>query len=534
MAKETQSKTPKFDALLDGHFEKLVPHTRICKWKEEHQHCEKEFEITDEDIKFLKMLRAPAPNYCPTCRRIRRFVYMGLSQLFKIKCQAPGHKESIISILSSDCPFPVYDYKYFISDKFNPFLLGRKYEEGSPLEFLFEMRKEFPMPSFLNRDPSSVNSEYSNGGRNLKNGYYVFACYNSENIWYSSMASQSKNVMDSRYANKCENSYSVVHSDNIYNSSFLYFSKDCTDSMFLFDCRNCQDCFGCVNLRNKKYCVWNKQLSKEDYDEFIKSISPLRRDDLKNYKDKWWELVKTLPLNASRNIAVENVSGVMLLNTRNSFDVTASENSEHIRHADGGLSHEDSMDFIYSGGDSSLVYETINIGSQSSNVKFSVSSKFCTNSEFIFNSKNLDNCFMCFVLQNKSYCVLNKQYSKEEYWPSVDKIKCEMWERGEYGDGFPMKFSAQAYNMSIASVSFPLSDEEIVKLGGYLAKEPESNAGEIKTLSGKDIPETIDEATDDVVNHGIACDVTGKPFRITPSELQFYRRMKIPIPSVHP
>ena len=530
-----KTNTKKFDALLDAHLEKLVPHKRICKWKGEHRHCEGEFEITEEDIKFLKMLRAPALNYCPTCRRIRRFVYMGLSQLFKIKCDALNHGELMISILSEDCPFPVYDYKYFISDDFDPFIFGRTYKDGNdPMEILWEMRKEFPMPSFLNRDPSSVNSEYSNGGRNTRNGYYIFGCYNSEDIWYSVMAGKSKDVMDSRYATKCEHCYSIFHSENIYKSSFIYFSKDCTDSMFLFDCRNCDSCFGCVNLRNKRYCVWNKQLSKSEYETFMKSVFPLRRESVEIYIKKLWELVGQFPTNASRNTSVKNVVGVMLSNIQNSYDITESKDSEHIRHADGGLGAEDSMDFTYSGS-TNLVYGTINVGSQSNNIKFSISSKYCTNCEFVFNSKNLDNCFMCFGLQNKSYCVLNKQYSKEKYWPLVDKIKCEMWKRGEYGDGFPMKFSAQAYNMSIASVSFPLSDVEIVKLGGYLAKEPESNAGEeVKTLSGDKIPQTIDEASDDVVNCAIICEKTGRPFRIIASELEFYRKMKLPIPSVHP
>src|SRR3989344_251423 len=534
MTKETQSKTPKFDALLDAHLEKLVPHTRICKWKGMHSHCEREFEITDEDIKFLKMLRAPAPNYCPTCRRIRRIAFMGLSQLFKIPCQAPGHNESMISILSEDCPFPVYDYKYFISDEFDPFIFGRKYNtETSPMEQLFEMRKTFPMPSFLNRDPSSVNSEYSNGGRDTKNGYYIFGCFRSEDLWYSVMSNRSKDIMDCRLIVRCDHVYDSLQSENMYNSSFSYYSNDCSDSMFLFDCSNCDSCFGCVNLRNAKHRVWNRQLSKEEYESFIKTLYPLKRNKIKEYRKQFWELVKSLPLNASRNVSVENVSGVTLFNAKNAYDVTESEKAEHVRHADGVMGHNDSMDVLFSGA-SSLLYGTTNIGSQSSNVKFSVSSKYCTNSEFVFNSKNLDNCFMCFGLQSKSYCVLNMQYSPEEYFSLVDKIKCDMWKRGEYGDAFPMKFSPQAYNFSMGSISFSLTSEEIIKLGGYLAKEPDSNAGDIKTLSGGEIPQTIDEVTDDIVNYGIVCEISGKPFRIIASELQFYRKMKLPIPSVHP
>src|SRR5258708_2346592 len=399
MTQET-TKTPKFDALLDEHLKALVLHERTCKWTGMHQHCEGKFQIEQEDIEFLKMLRVPAPNYCPTCRRIRRMVYMGLSQLFKIKCDAPGHEESIISILSEDCPFPVYDYKYFISDEFDPFSFGKTYDENkSPLDQLWEIRKIFPIPSFLNRDPSSINSEYSNGGRNTKNGYYVFACFGSEDIWYSVMDRKSKYIMDSRSTNKCDHLYSGLHSENTYKSCFIYFSKDCTDSMFLFDCRNCDSCFGCVNLRNAKYCVWNEQMTKEEYEIFMKSVYPLKRSAVKTYTDRFWQMVKTLPINAPRNTAVEHVSEVTLVNSKNLYDVTDSKNAEHIRHADGPLTHQDSMDLLFSGS-SNMLYGTTNIGSYSSNVKFSVSCKYCTNSEFIFNSKNLDNCFMCFGLQN--------------------------------------------------------------------------------------------------------------------------------------
>ena len=141
---------------------------------------------------------------------------------------------------------------------------------------------------------------------------------------------------------------------------------------------------------------------------------------------------------------------------------------------------------------------------------------------------------MCFGLQNKSYCLLNMQYSPEEYFSYVDKIKSEMMIRGEYGDGVGIRFSAQAYNFSHGQISFPLNSEEIIKLGGYVAEEPESNAGDVKTLSASEVPQTIDETTDDILNYGIICEVTKKPFRITPSELQFYRKMKLPIPTIHP
>jgi hypothetical protein len=528
-----ESKTPQFDALLEQILDSLVPHKRVCRWKGEHSHCEGEFEILAEDIEFLKMLHVPAPNYCPTCRRMRRFVHMNLSKLSKRSCNAPMHTESMISILPEECPFPVYDYMYFISDEFDATSFERKYDETqSTFAQLLDMRKDFPMPSFLNRDPSCINSDYSNGGRNLKNGYYVFGCYDSEDVWYTGLAKECREIMDSRVLSSCDQVYRSMFSDHIFKSSFCYFSKDCTDSMFLFDCRNCTNCFGCVNLRGGKYIVYNEQLSKEEYEKFM--ASPLSIDDIKKHKEKFWKLIKSLPVNASRNTSVENVTGTLLRNTRNAFDTTDTDNSEHLRYVDGGLSHKDSMDILYSGGNSSLLYGTVNVGSQSSNVKFSVSSKFSTNCEFIFNSKNLDNCFMCFGLQNKSYCVLNIQYSPEEYFALVDKIKSKMLQDGEYGDILGLEFSAQAYNFSIGQIMYPLNDIEIIKLGGYVAKEPETNAGSVKLLSVSELPQTIGEVADDITNYAIKCELTGRPFRIIQSELQFYRKMKLPLPYVHP
>ena len=532
------SKTPKFDILIGDILKNLVPHMRSCKWQGEHKYCEWEFEVTGEDILFLKMFRVPPPNYCPTCRRMRRLTYASIFQFFQIKCQAPNHEETMLSVFSKECPFPVYDYKYFISDEFDPFSFGNKYKiDKSPLEQFWEFRKKFPVPSLLNRDPSCINSEYSSGGRNLKNGYYVSGCYGSENIWYSTMIVKSKEIMDSSRIEKSEYVYEGFASKNIYKSSFIYFSHDSMDSMFLFDCKNCNDCFGCVNLRNQKYCVFNKQLSKKDYESFLCSIysknKSITRNKIKEYEKKFWVLVKSLPMNASRNIAVENVSGVLLNNAKNIFDVNFSENSENIRHSDGALGHKDSMDVLYSGS-SELLYEVSNVGSNSSMVKFSIYSKFSTDSEFLFNCKNVSNCFMCFGLQNKSFCVLNIQYSPEEYFSLLDEIKTKMMQSGEYGDGLGLEFSPQAYNFSLGQISFLLTDAEIIKLGGYLAKIPESNAGDSKLLSMEEIPQTIEEASDDIINFGIKCEKTGRPFRITASELKFLRNMKLPLPTIHP
>jgi hypothetical protein len=48
------------------------------------------------------------------------------------------------------------------------------------------------------------------------------------------------------------------------------------------------------------------------------------------------------------------------------------------------------------------------------------------------------------------------------------------------------------------------------------------------------LPDAIDDVPDDILNWAIECEATKRPFRIIKQELDFYRKMKLPIPHLHP
>lgn len=48
-------------------------------------------------------------------------------------------------------------------------------------------------------------------------------------------------------------------------------------------------------------------------------------------------------------------------------------------------------------------------------VRHAFDSRDSTDSIFLYDCRNVQNCFMCWNLRNKRYCILNEQYSKEEY-----------------------------------------------------------------------------------------------------------------------
>jgi hypothetical protein len=108
--------------------------------------------------------------------------------------------------------------------------------------------------------------------------------------------------------------------------------------------------------------------------------------------------------------------------------------------------------------------------------------------------------------------------------------------RGEYGEFFDLSMGLMPYQSSSGGYYFPISEEEARVQNIPLYPEPESRLPDgVRVLDPKtEVPGNIKNVTDDILKHAVRCEVTGKAFRITPSELQFYRHLGIPIPSKHP
>ncbi|MFH1670935.1 MAG: hypothetical protein ABIA92_05130, partial [Patescibacteria group bacterium] len=147
---------------------------------------------------------------------------------------------------------------------------------------------------------------------------------------------------------------------------------------------------------------------------------------------------------------------------------------------------------------------------------------------------NCSNCFGCIALQNKEFCILNKQYTKEQYNELVPKIIELMLNHSEWGEFFPISLSPFAYNETLAQECFPLTKEEVETKGWTWKKEEDELKNADKIIPGERLPERIEDIPDDILNWAIKCEKTDRPFRIVSQELAFYRRMKLPVPHFHP
>ena len=524
-----ESKTPKFDVLIEKILTKLVPHERACFA------CKKEFKIEEEDINFFKMFRVPPPKLCQSCRQQRRLSAANYSTIYKRKCDVPGHNEVLLSPVAPIIPWIAYDHVTYYGDTWDARTFGIEIDDSKTFfEQYMDLAKVVPIRA-VPRGAESPNSEFGFYGKYMKNCYYVFGGRRSEDIMFGSSIYDSKSACDCYYIRNNENVYDNVTTSHCFKCKHAYFSQGCIESDFIYDCRNCQNCFGCVNLRNKNYCWFNEQLSKEEYKKRRENVDLGSQKVFREYKNKFWEFLKTNPVRATRIYQSQNCSGNDIKRSKNCSHCFQTEDSENVRYSGFTImSVKDSMGVGHSGGHSERLYECQNTSTNASNMKFCFACKESSNCEFVMTSTNCHDCFGCMGLKNCSYMIFNKQYTLEEYFKKVDGIKTKMLTDGSYGEYFPMSFSPCAYNGTMASFIYPITESEAREQGIFWQPETDIDTKDLKSIEASELPDNISDATDELCNFAIIGQFSKKPFKLTPREIKFYKQNKIALPTETP
>ena len=166
-------------------------------------------------------------------------------------------------------------------------------------------------------------------------------------------------------------------------------------------------------------------------------------------------------------------------------------------------------------------------GLRSTHVFFTAGSYSSSFVYYCYNVNNLSNAFGCANLKSKDYTILNKQYSKEDYEVMKEKVIGHMKETGEWGQFFPASCAILDYNESRAMEDYPLTQPEAEALG-YSWREEEQVRGQ--GAEGRKLPDEISEITDEICSDTLSCVKCSKVYKIIPQELEFYKKMVLPLP----
>ncbi|MDD5055407.1 MAG: hypothetical protein PHZ00_04025 [Candidatus Peribacteraceae bacterium] len=501
-------------------------------------HCRQPFSVPEEDLEFYKLVSPmiagkryliPPPTHCPACRRQRRLAWRNEKTLYRRTCDYS--KKTILSIYSPDKPFTVYESDVWNSDVWDPMTYGREIDWNRPFfDQWNDLHHAVPLPSFNLRFQNN-NSEYTNLSQRNNNCYLIFAGNDNEDCYYGTYLHRNHRVVDGFLTFDSESCYEVI---DAYNCNRLFFSEDCrncSDSLLLKSCQGCQNCIGCVNLVNKNLHIGNQPCTKEEYTKKLNEITHNRAAFLVA-EQTFQALILQHPHKALSGYSNENVTGDHITNCRNvreCFDMTHDEDCKYCVWMHQSRNCYDCYGWGMTG---ELGLENHLTGQGFYNVQFSESS-WGNVSNLMYCRYCLDtssNLFGCIGLRHKEYCILNKQYTKEEYESILPKLIEHMIEHGEYGQFFPAQLSPYGYNETVAQEYFPLTQDQIEALGWNWKQESNEAPKVTKTIPGSQLPESIADVPDEIVEWAVVCDVTGRPFKITPQELQFYRDMGLPLP----
>ena len=284
------------------------------------------------------------------------------------------------------------------------------------------------------------------------------------------------------------------------------------------------------NLRNREYCILNKQYTKEEYEEKMNSLHLNSREFLNKLRKKFWDHVKKDAVHkATFQTNCQNSSGNYISNCKNCKNTFYTEDSEDCLHVMRNARIKTCMDTCgllrgercYGICQSTVLH----------NVQFAMFSVDCSDSQYLDQCYNCSNCFGCVGLKRKKYCILNKQYTKEKFENLKTKIIEHMKKTGEYGQFFPWKFAYNGYNLSLGAFYEKLPEKEVKKLGAKWENPPENHKDGTDT---KKLPDASESITNDLVGNPYLGEDTKQPFAFIKQELDFYRKCKLPLPTLYP
>ena len=496
--------------------------------------CGQKFEITKDDLAFYekaspvlggKTYTIPPPTLCPDCRVQRRMARRNDRVFYHRKSDLSG--KPVIAIYPEDSPFKIYHQNEWYSDKWDPLSFGRDVDLNRPfLEQWAQLRLD--VPRLAMDGVNCENSDYCNYCGDDKNCYLDIAGEGNEDCYFDLFTKYSKNCVDCTFVYHSTLCYECIQCHNCYDVRFSMHMDNCSSSVLCFDCIGCRDCLLSTNLRNKQYYILNQPHTKEEYEAKLKELNLSSYTSLKNVFNLWKGMrIKNGIYRDMYNLNCEECIGDNMKNSKNCthcFNATACRDCKYLYDV---LDATDCQDLNYSLYKPECSYELCS----TLQLKFSAFNQATHYSSQVYYcdlTNNSSHLFGCIGLNHKEYCVLNKQYTKEEYEEIVPKIIEGMKRDGSWGEFFPVALSPFAYNETVAQEYMPLSKEDVLARGWKWKEEEAISEKYLGPVT--DIPDDIHDVADSLSSNILKCEVSGKLYKIIPQELKFYKQMGLPVP----
>lgn len=469
----------------------------------------------------------------PLLRHLQRGLFQGVLKLYRRKSALSG--TPLLCMYPPEKPYPVYSVDEWWSEKWDAADYQREFNFNRPFFAQFaELYTAVPKLAVYNEH--AENCLYSVGTSKSKNCYYSFRVYGSRDIYYcDSVCIGGENLCDCLCCNQSSWLYDCVECVNCHNGINLAYCETCRDCSYCVDCVGCHDCLFCRNLRHKEYCIENKQYSQNEYRRCLAEVGTGDSAAWLKNRERFASVLAGAVWPETLQKNCEDCIGDGLRNCARLYQCFNCAGLTDSRYSLDSVTENGASNFfdVTGGGIGELIFNSTGNGGPCYFLRMCFKCRSSSYLTYCNDCYACAHCFGCCGLIRKSYCILNRQYSKTEYQELTERIVASMEQNGEWGQFFPNWMAPFCYNDSRAQLLVPLKKSTVLELGFCWRDEDaqllEPSAGDAASSShsASSVPDSSGSRT-------AYCSRSGKAFKIIAPEFEFYQQMKIPPPTVCP
>jgi len=313
----------------------------------------------------------------------------------------------------------------------------------------------------------------------------------------------------------------------ITNSANIFYSSSIHASNNIRWCSNligCSFCINCHDLVNQSYCVDNNIVGKDIFEKALHDFNS-NKVSLEPWNNVWENITWTF-----NRLCYDVENGYMNYQLKDARNVVFCNAMEPLEHA------FDCVSLGWLASDN--IYACMGVGYHSHHVYCSLEcSPNCSQIYYSYLMDSCSYCLGCIWLKNKSFCILNKQYTKEERFDLANKIFEKMESDWTLWQFFPWTMNPFYFNDTAAYLIDDSFTKEEVIAEWYLRRDEE-----IKV----DVPEWADVVKNSELNDyqwfdaewnwtinpeilkKVIKDEKWNCYRIIPMELEFLQKHGLP------
>jgi len=414
--------------------------------------------------------------------------------------------------------------------------------------------------SYMNNE----NCDYADMICGIKNVYLSSnVTFGSENVCYSfSIKNNSRNIFNSVSVwNYCDNIYMSAWVTNSYNIFYSDYINNCSDTWFSSNMVWCRECLFCNDLDNMSYCIYNKQYSPNEFAVEKQKILSQKKNFMEYYQklNKVW-----------KNINSSNCKWWVIIQSENIqewYFVNQIKNGKNLIM----VWWKDACEEMYNCFQCASKKENYNYGAMASWWWDHLVTNYSVEWSYMYYNCLMEwcsYCLGCVWLKNKQFCILNKEYTKEDRFELANQIFEKMDAEWTLWAFFPASMNPFYFNDTAAYLiddSFTKEEvtkewylwrDEEIKVDGpewaeiVLSRHPEWSEGSERTSLDSSMPQNDkariktlndfqwfdsnwDWKIDREILKKVIKDEKGNYYRIVPMELDFLQKYGLPLPEIH-